>query len=536
MLLRTRLATALLATSLIAATTLVSGCFGWIPKFEAATVAPNAITVPSGAPRGAPLLFEGPWVQEGQRWCVRGQDIRILPTKMKLRKADVCLTTNPVSLRGTAEIEMPGAMGGLMPSLTGPARVSLDLATGQALGKVNIAGGAVPLNKGNYYLRIRFDAGQQVSFGSIKVSSPGASGSFLIDPVEGLFYATGAVDGIGKSRLGAVAVGFSPAGRLPFRAKRSLPQIGRFKMGSHALVGGTVQLAQYPVSITGLVAFDADRNRDGRTVFQGGGAGDMGVAANGQVDLSFGAAGISLNVKMGDASVAVLGNGGRNGGLYFSGASNRGLFNGTPLSFIKPAASFDVSGYIRSTKDLGFNATVRGKVFSLAATNVKLAINERGAKVNARVTLPLNMGNVQVAGTVGRRGVTLVGRGNIKLAGVRIAKARVELGTRGIRVSGRASLFGASVAVSGRVATNGKFHLNGRASVNVGWKRGILPLHLSGSIGVGISNRGPTAKLSGKVCFSGACIPLPGVSLDRHARACLDLRPLGRVCTPKLLR
>ncbi|MBT8492482.1 MAG: hypothetical protein KJO07_05445 [Deltaproteobacteria bacterium] len=533
------------------------------PERVQARVVQDRLELPPLGGSGRAMVLRAEWqTRPDGRTCVNGGTIEF-PLGLRLANVEACATLQPFSLSGTAQIGLPvsGSLAGFA-SLDGQ-RSKFRLETGGAMRPYQIDGLPVELAADRYYLELGFDTAATGSIGGASLSSPGGSATILIEPTEPLIYMAGDVSlPTGDKVVENAALAISVAGRLGFEPRRGLPRRIRPIRGQ-LFARGSVKLGKYPVAIDGEMVLSFARG--------------VRIGANGTLELAVGLAGYSLNVELGNASVAYDSTTGGIGSFVFAAGSAKGLFDDTPLSVFEPKRpKMDVHGQFRSLRDFHLHVENDLEVRGFSLRRSVLDLTPRGATAKGRLRLPDRMGEAEMRGTVGNdrlfelagkadlrlAGFNLVGaglrlspaglavagkvelpgagsvevsggieasgqfelrgRGTLTPIGLRLADARVELSPRGAAVSASTRFMGQSFAVSGMIRSNGRIKLSGDTRVRVGPLRGKASLL--------ITERRVRALVEGRACLGKKCVAIAGMEVDTKGRICPVFPVIGKKC------
>lgn len=320
--------------------------------------------------------------------------------------------------------------------------------------------------------------------------------------------------------------------------------------------------------MSGALLLDVDADRDGVTVFDGDDR-DLAVLASGSLSVGREIGGIGLSLDVGAASLYFDA---RSGHVELAGET-RGLFAGTPLAALSPTRG-RIAGSFRGPRDFKLDITGEAMVLGYRAQHIHLSLDPTGVRAELTLSLAAGLGNVELTGVANVSGFTLAGRANLTIAGLRLAGARVTLGTGGVRVDGVVDLPALGrIEVSGTLPANGALALKGTGTLrpfglpmagahvaisprgaavagvvtflgsriavngNVGGGRVSLAgsLHIDalvfkGDLRLAIANTGVRAMVRGRACVGPACVDLGGLELDTAGRACPIFPVIGKQC------
>ena len=366
-----------------------TGSAGRVASIPQPTVSGRVLSIASIANGHAGLDIEADWEPRGDRYCIDGQDAR-MPTPsgaIELRQANLCVTTNPVSMVGEATVTMP-ALGFLERAgvRSDGRRASISFALGSQLGSIDVGGRAMKPHPDHYYMRLDYHDGLDVSIGNASVSAPGSSGTMIFAPQEPLLYLAGTMAApFLPTEIKDAAFGISPHGRLPYEPVRPLRDANGTidaRSTGHLLIRGDVPISGYPAVVKGEVVWNVDTNGDGRTVF-GGALRDFRYAANGTVVLGYNKAGFDFSFEVANGSLVYDASRGAIGHMYVSAGDSGGLFQGAPVAVFEPQGNQRFFwGYFRSLIDFSLHSSMACRVagFAMSTTNVEL--NHGGIRAN----------------------------------------------------------------------------------------------------------------------------------------------------------
>jgi hypothetical protein len=555
----------------IALAILVTACFRARPLRVPAPVVDGDRLQIDALERGAPpLVLEGAWTLRGDRHCVDGGTVRLLTASgaIPFDDAHLCVTVSPVSIEGEATVAFP-ALGFLAAAGLDAEgrRARIRFATGAQLGELDLDGHRLRTHPRHYYLHLAYQEGFTASFGNASLATPGGAIEMVIAPQEPLVYVAGRLSLPGLELDGAF--GFSPAGRLRARPNR-LP--GAEEVSGHILAAASLPLPGLPVAVSGEILLDLDADDDGITLLDGDGA-DLALVASGAVSIGYDRGGTGLSIQVGDGALTYD----ASTGLLEVAGETGGVFDGTPLAPLAPGRG-SLSGHFRSADDFALEITVEGAVLGYATQQVRIALDHTGIRAALRLTLPADLGGVDLHGELNAAGFTLSGTADLTVAGLRLLAAEVSLGTAGVSVRGKLELpalgtiavagaigadgavglegtgelrpFGlhlanAHVAVSSTGATiagqvtflGSRFAMRGTAGgghVSLTGSVKLVLLLFQGEAVLTIADTGARAMVSGRACIGLACIDLAGFDVDTAGNVCPIFPIIGKQCV-KLL-
>jgi hypothetical protein len=544
-------------------------------KYAPAVVEGRELRVADEARFRGPLVIEAEWIVLGDRYCVEDSTMSIVTPagNVDLFHANACVTTEPFSLIGEAEVPFP-ALGYLadvgVESERPRAKIAMGL--GHQLGTIEIAGEPMELDPKTFYLSAEYDAGLQASLGTAALVTPVSGARMVIAPQDPMIYIAASIGGVTES----VGLAFSADGRIPYVPQLPLydgTDFSRQRFDGHFMARGMLPLHPYPFTINGSTLYDIDGDDDGKTIFNGD-VDDLVVAADGTLSFGYGKGGFGISVELGEASATYDH---RTKVASFSARNAGGLFEGTPLEVIQlTKTDAMVHGMYRSMDDFKVTASLDSTVMAgFAVSNTELVMTQHGVTAAGTVDIA-GLGTAEMMGHVFSNGTfDLQGTANLKVAGFEMAGARVSLGNNGIHVAGQVALPGVGhVAVSGAIKPDATFALTGTANLSpaglslvnanvtittqraeitgsVGYLgtgfsvsghaahngtfdlRGSITLDLEilrGEIALWITEERVGASAIGEACIGEACVALGGMALDSSGRVCPTFPIIGQEC------
>lgn len=230
-----------------------------MPSMAAAASNAGAVSAPKKAPqilrRPHSLVLDlptgrvhllGRWVENRRGFRMRGDvSIRTPSGVVDLFDANLMVNKAPFGVVGSAAVPFPELGAFVRGADAEMPRASIALATGKMLGGIKIAGQKMKLNPEHDYFDFEYASGMSVSLGDATLSTPGAGGHMILDPLEPLFYLSGDLaDLMSGGLISDAAMGFSADGRLPFTLTRPIwdgeDLIDDYRMDAHILGQGEV--------------------------------------------------------------------------------------------------------------------------------------------------------------------------------------------------------------------------------------------------------------------------------------------------------
>lgn len=378
-----------------------------MPSMAAAAKNPATVAAPKKAPeilrRPHSLILDlptgrvhllGRWVETKRGFRMRGDiSIRTPSGVVDLFDANLAVNRAPFGVMGSAAVPFPELGAFVRGADAEMPRASVALATGQMLGHLKIGGQKMKLNPDHYYFDFEYASGMSVSLGDATLSTPGAGGHMILDPLEPLFYLSGDLANMMSGGLiSDAAMGFSAEGRLPFTLYRPIwdgeDLIEDYRMDAHILGQGEVQLGELPVVVGGSFAIDADADDDGTSIFEGD-ARDMAMGVNGHVAVGYSAAGMELSLEMAKASLLYDAREGDVGSIAFSGTMSDSPLKDTPFSFLQvQGQQLDVWGFFHGLEDFGIRIDTAALLYGYEVADLLVEFLPDGLAVEGTLSLP----------------------------------------------------------------------------------------------------------------------------------------------------
>lgn len=544
-------------------------------KYGPAAVEGRTLRVADKARLRGALVIEADWIVLGDRYCVEDSTMSIVTPagNVDLFHADACVTTEPFSLIGQADVPFPalGYLADVGVDSDRP-RAKIAMGLGHQLGAIEIAGEPMELDSKLFYLSAEYDAGLQARLGTVSLATPVSGARMVIAPQEPMIYIAASLGGVTES----MALGFSADGRLPFAPQLALYNGTEFQQRrfyGHVMGRGMLPLHPYPFTINGNVLYDVDGNDDGRTVFHGD-LDDLVVAADGTLSFGYGRAGFGISVELVDASATYDH---RTKVASFAARDAGELFEGTPLEVIQLSNTDAIlRGTYRSVDDFYVTASLETTVMAgFSVTNTELVMGPDAVMAGGSVDIA-GLGTADMMGYVHANGaLDLHGTANLTVAGFEMLGARVSLGNNGVHVAGQVALPGVGYAVvSGTIPPDGQFALTGTANLSpaglsmvntsvtitpqraelagsVGYLgtgfavrghaahngtfslRGSINLDLEivrGEVALSITEQAVGASILGEACIGPACVALGGMAINSAGEICPTFPVIGQKC------
>jgi hypothetical protein len=507
-----------------------------LPLLLAGCVLPQALSPPVGPsprpvdrrlvlgdPPGPTVTLEGDWRFDGAKYCTSGGDVLLhTPTgPIMLFEANFCATQRPASITGDARVPLP-AIGFLASLGVSGAAPRGRLSLGRDLRELQLGAHKLPADPARFYLMVDYEGRYDAALGSASLSTGDGPARMIVEPEGPAFYIGGDLGGLLPGSWKGVAIGFSPAGALPWASEREIfdgTTAAVRKLSGHLLVQGAVPIGDFPLTATGRLVVDLDADDDGQLSLMGD-AKDLGVAGDVMVRVGYQVAGFDVGLDLARASILY------DGSLYLAATLPAAALAGTPLVAFQPASDLSLTGVYRSAKDFVLQARGDGRMLGFPLSAVELTLGSSGVGIKGRTDLP-GMGPVDLAGTMAANGsYSLTGRADLSAAGLPLRGAEVTLSPGGVRITALVNHLGLAFKVAGTIQPNGQRSLSGTVAMKAKVLTGRATVLLDGGA--------PRVSVAGKVCAGPACVDVPETEVDAAGNVCPSFPVVGRQCVKVL--